>query len=121
MTPQLYLECNDNLDVAQLEQYVGRCWAVDIGSEYPVPPDPPAPHTPANMTWFYSRCLPKVGAGAGGVLVLDDEIVRFCTGKTMTLSDETEYTVDFDTDAKVAGELTAAGQAAVAPPVPPGG
>lgn len=145
MDPQLYLEFDSNLNAARAEEGIGRCaaaaqvarlnaalvlleqepiWPLGL---YPMPPEeynnapypdfangyPPA----AAFTWFYDRCKPKAGEGAGGVFVLDDAVVAFLTSQT--LSDGSTWSVDLQAEAKTAEQLSAAGQAAIAPPVWP--
>jgi hypothetical protein len=116
-----YLEFDTNLQVAACEEYLGREYARDAGSEYPIPPfqwiGPPAEPPPEAWTYYYVRATMK--SGAGGVIKLDDEIVRFAT-QPRTLSNGQEYSLDLQAQAKSLEQLSDAGRAAVAPPAPGG-
>lgn len=133
MTPQLYLEFDSTLLAARAEEGFGRCYAASESARlpalwptpvYPQPPEQynnsPYPtfangYPPADaFTYFYSRCVPKLGEGAGGVLTLDDMMVSILASQT--LSDGSSWSVNLETEAKTYAQLSAAGQAVVPPP-----
>lgn len=139
MTPQLYLELPTNLNVAACEEWLGREYARDYhatavansyanaafaeayfangGAEYPYPPDswigPPSEPPPEAYTFFYLRAMPM--ANTGGVIVLDDQIVRFAT-QHQTLSNGEDYFLDVTANAKTVDQLSAAAVVAITPP-----
>jgi hypothetical protein len=130
MDPQTYIECDTNLQTAAFEEWLGREYGRDYQTannltvEYPIPPDnhtgppPTEPNSnppPEAWTYYYVRAKMKAIAGTGGVVPLDDEIVRFAT-QTQTLSNGNTYFLDISANAKTFEQLSAAGQVAVTPP-----
>lgn len=120
MTPQLYLELDSNIEIARLEEWIGREYARSISaSAYPVPPDnwigPPVEPPPEAFTWFYSRAVPYGANISGGVYLLYDDVVAFAT-QAQTLSDGESYSLDIVANAKTYEQLSAAAQAVMPPP-----
>lgn len=139
MDPQKYLELDTHLQVAKAEEYLGREWAryqlglataanfagrafvqewvvTDGNPYYPLPPDsePPANAFLSAFTYFWVRAKMK---NAGGVLTLEDLMLTEAT-QVQTLSDESEFSIDFD-DAKTFEELSPEAQLLIRPPVDP--
>jgi hypothetical protein len=121
MDPQKYIETATDLQAAQLREYFGREYGRHIGaSAYPIPPDrwpgmPAAPPPPDSYTLYYLDPRPKLGGG--GVFVLDDDVLAFAT-QAQTLSDGALFSIDVAGSSQILAQLTAAGQAAVAPKIP---
>lgn len=121
MEPQLYLEFETNLQTVSCEEWLGREYGrVDCpwgNGDYPIPPysSPNTPPFPEEYTWWYSRA--KMKAAAGGVIVLDDDIMRFAT-QPQVLSNGQEYFVDLTIVPVEYAALSEAGKAALAPPPP---
>jgi hypothetical protein len=125
MTPQLYIELDTNLEIAKLEEWIGREYCRSVPCDYPQaptewdgmpPPWPPENQPPANAyTYFYTHA--KAKDGNGGVYKLDDAVIGFAT-QAQALSDGSSYSLDLTANAKTFEQLTPAGQVAATPSGP---
>lgn len=126
MDTQLYLEFDTDLQLAAAEEWIGREYGrVDCAEwsqgQYPIPPysSPNDPPLASEYTWKYAQTKLKAPAGSGGVLFLDDEILRFATQPQTLSNGQTFGPLDFASNARTFAQLSDAGKEALAPPPPP--
>jgi hypothetical protein len=117
MDPQTYIECDTNLEVAAVEEWIGREYARSLSSVYPVPPEtwigPPTEPPPEAFTFFYVRATPK--AANGGVLVMYDAVLAFAT-QAQQLSTGQSFSYDLVNNQKTYEQLSEAAKTALPPP-----
>lgn len=122
MDPVRYVEFETDLQTAAFAEWLGRCWAADMGKPYPIPPDawtgPPDEPPPEVYERYWLAAKPK--AGGGGVFTLDDDTMRFAPPTAVqTLSDGHDYATNIQAIWKLWAELSPQAQAALTPPPPP--
>jgi hypothetical protein len=113
-TPRLFLEFDDNITMAQAEEFFGRlyarsrCLTVNRPNQYPMAPEtwigPPTDPPISQYLIFYTRA--KLKPTVGGVLELDDVMVGLADNAEETLSDESVYSIDVPTVAKTWEQLS---------------
>jgi len=106
MTPQLYIELDTEAELLRWEEWACRCYAADNSAPFPIPDDPPS----TGLTYLYLQGLRKAN-DAGGVVRLDDELMRFATTSEVTMTDESTYSFDLAANAKTHDQLSAEAQA----------
>jgi hypothetical protein len=115
MDPQLYIEIDTEAELLHWEEWACRCYAADNNVVFPIPDDPPS----LGLTYLYLQGTRKPGEDAGGVVRLDDELMRFAVTTEFTLTDETVYAFDIVANAKTYEQLSEAGKLLYPPYVPP--
>lgn len=113
MIPQLYIELDTEAELLHWEEWACRCYAADNNVVFPIPDDPPS----MGLTYLYLQGLRKPD-DAGGVVRLDDELMRFAVTTEFTLTDETVYSFDLPANAKPFEDLSEAGKLLYPQPVP---
>lgn len=113
MDPQKYIEFDTEAELLQWEEWACRKYAADNSVAFPIPDDPPS----TGLTYLYLQGVRK--PGGGGVVRLDNDVMRFGDTTPETLTDSTSYSYDLSAEAVEREGLSEDGKALFPLFVPP--